>query len=319
MEQTIELSILIPTHSRCETLADMLRRLQVLPGPSREIIVIDDASSDGTAQMLRTFQEVRVLRNDTPKGFDSLPEAIRMARGKLILQLDDDAYPGEMTLEKIVRHFQNRGSKLGLVALPFQEPNSGRLSYTTYFPKVQPGQNYVPTRGFHAGAVAARREACLEIPLSPPHYFMYGTEIPTVIEFLSQGWEADYLPSAPVIHHWDARGNRVSPRAAYYPLRNDLVTIKRYYRGWRRWEMLMGRYIAGIFHLIAAGRPQDVFKASRSARKLLEQEGLSQVSENILKHIYPAFEGLTLTTFFSETNARRVGWFLGFVPIDQIC
>ncbi len=320
MNQAIELSILIPTHSRCQTLTNTLQCLQALPGPSREIIVIDDASNDGTAQMLRTFPEVRVLHNSTPKGFDSLPDAISMARGKLILQLDDDAYPSETTLDQIVSHFQNRGAKLGLVALPFQKPTSKRLSYTTYFPKVQPEQSYVPTRGFHAGAVVARREACLKIPLSPPHYFMYGTEIPTVIEFLNHGWEADYLPSAPIIHHWAARrGNGISQRAAYYPLRNDLITIQRYYRGWRRWEMLIGRYITGFFHLTAAGQPLDLFRASKSASQLLKQEGLRQVSEDILKHIYPAFEGLTLTTFFSEANLRRVGWFLGLVPIDQTC
>ncbi len=320
MNQAIELSILIPTHSRCQTLANTLHRLQELPGPSREIIVIDDASNDGTAQMLKTFPDVQVLHNHTPKGFDSLADAIRLARGKLILQLDDDAYPGETTLEQIVSHFQNRGAKLGLIALPFQKPNSERLSYTTYFPKVQSGQNHVPTRGFHAGAVVARREACLKIPLSPPHYFMYGTEVPTLIEFLNYGWEADYLPSAPIIHHWAARsGSRVSPRAAYYPLRNDLITIQRYYRGWRQREMLVGRYVAGFLHLAAAGRPQDVFKASKAASKLLEQEGSRQVSEDILERIYPAFEGLTLTTLFSKTNLRRVGWFFGLVPIDQTC
>lgn len=316
----VVLSIIIPTHARHGILRDTLRLLPTLPGPGREIIVIDDASTDGTQDMLKQeFPDVRVLRNDVSQGFDALPEAIRMARGRYIMQLDDDAYPAQHTFEQIIAHFEARGEQLGLVALPFVEPNSDRLSYTPYFPAVKPGETYAPASGFHAGAVVFRKEAALVIPPSPEGYFMYETELPTVIEYLAHGWEADYLPEALIYHLWDARGSKVKPHAAYLPLRNDLVTIKRYYRGLRRSEMVIGRYITGFLHLAAAGSAGQFFTALKESNAMLARLPERHVQDDILDRVYAGFDGLTLRTFFSETNQRRVGWFLGQTPIDQTC
>src|SRR5690606_3333916 len=213
-------SIVIPTHSRRELLERLLQRLRELPGPTREVIVVDDASSDGTSELLRVrFPEVQVVRNDVAQGFDALPAAVALARGRFVLQLDDDAWPADGTLERVVLHFEERGPKLGLVALPFVDSESGRRGYTPYLPPVPTDQRYCPTHGFYQGAVAFRREAALQIPPSPPGYFMYGTEPTTVIEYLASGWEADYLADAPIFHLWDANGHKVSVRSAVIMLR----------------------------------------------------------------------------------------------------
>lgn len=316
----VKVSLIFPTHNRKEMLRKLFSSPERLSSLAHEIIVIDDASTDGTTAMLEAeFPDVRVLRNDISRGFDALPEAIRMAKGEFIFQLDDDAYPAEHTVQRVVEHFGERGSQLGLVALPFVEPKSGRRSYTPYFPALPEGETYAPTRGFHAGAVAFRREAALQVPPSPKGYFMYETEPPTVIEYLSQGWEADYLPDAPIYHLWDARGPKVKARAAYLPLRNDLVTIRRYYRGWRKVEMLLGRYLTGFIHLAAAGQPGAVLQATKEAEAMLAEHPPKHAHPEVLERVYPCFDGLTLTTFWSETNRRRIGWFLGFTPIDQTC
>ncbi|MFA7461217.1 MAG: glycosyltransferase family 2 protein, partial [Trueperaceae bacterium] len=129
---TPQLSILIPTHSRRLLLDDLLTKLEEYDGPTLEVIVIDDASSDGTSEMLTRHPNVRVLRNEVGRGFDALPDAVRMARAELIMQLDDDAWPAAGSLEKVVQHFEQRGPQLGMVALPFVEPESGRRAYTPY-------------------------------------------------------------------------------------------------------------------------------------------------------------------------------------------
>ncbi len=318
-----ELSVIIPTHRRCEMLRQLLGRLLAVREVALELIVVDDASSDGTQAMLSTFPTVTVIRNDEPKGFDALPEAIARAQSDWLLFLDDDAYPAAGSLAHIVQHIRKRGEALGVIALPFTQPGSQRLSYTPYFPAVPVGVDYVPTRAYHAGAVAIRRCAAVQSPPSPQGYFMYETEIPAIIEYLDQGWEADYLPSAPIYHMWDSRaaqgGKKVSTNAAYLPFRNDIVTISRYYQGWRRTEMLLGRYFTGFIHLAAAGEPLAVVRAHREAKAMLAERPARQVKPEVLERVYPCFEGLTLLTFFSETNRRRLAWFLGFLPIDQTC
>ncbi|MEM6430688.1 MAG: glycosyltransferase family 2 protein [Deinococcota bacterium] len=319
-----DLSIIIPTHRRRDMLQELLERLLASREVSLEVIVLDDASSDGTEAMLRNYPSVNVIRNDTPQGFDALPKAINSARSDLLLFLDDDAYPAPGSLRTMVEHMHARGDKLGVVALPFMRPGTDRLSYTPYFPPLPDGADYVPTRSYHAGAVLIRRETAKQAPPSPQGYFMYETEIPAIIEYLDQGWEADYLPSAPIYHIWNDRGDikgraTVKARAAYLPFRNDLVTIHRYFRGWRRVEMLMGRYFTGFIHLSAAGEPWAVLTAHREANAMLLSRPKRHVDPHILSRVYPCFEGLTLMTFFSETNRRRLAWFLGRLPIDQIC
>ena len=300
-------TFLIPTHARRDLLRSLLKRLEVLPGPAREVVVVDDASQDGTAEMLKSFPEVKVYRHATPRGFDGLGDALGLVTGDFVFELDDDAYPHEDTLEKVVAHFERRGERLGMVALPFVEPVSGRTAYTPYLPAVAPGAAYAPARGFFAGAVVFRREVTLHVPLSPPGYFMYATEVPTTTEVLEHGWEADFLPNAPVYHLYQARVG-IKPRQAYLPFRNDLVTMMRYFRGVERLEMLAGRYLAGFFHLAAAGRPQDIFKVGRDARALARRLGRRDISTATRARIYPAFAGTTLKTFFSRANRRRVAY-----------
>lgn len=311
------LSILIPTHSRCELLEELLHKLAELDGPTREVIVIDDASSDGTSEMLRRHPHVRVLRNEVGQGFDALPEAVRMVRGELVMQLDDDAWPAEGTLERVVRHFEERGPRLGLVALPFVEPTSGRRSHTPYLPPAEADGGHVPTRAFYQGAVVVRREAALAIPLSPPGYFMYGTEPGTAIEFLAAGWEADFLASAPIFHLWEAKGQKVDVRSGVMMLRNDLVTFRRYYRGWRRLDLMVGRYLTGAVHLLLAGAPLAFGRALREADELMKLNPPHEVAPEILERMLPCFDGLSVSTFFGDTNRRRAAWFLGRLPADQ--
>ncbi len=315
-----DLSVIIPTHKRCEMLRQLLGRLLAVREVTLEIIVVDDASSDGTREMLADFPTVNVIRNEEPQGFDALPMAIAHATSDWLLFLDDDAYPVAGSLLRVTQHIDKRGDALGVIALPFTQPGSERLSYTPYFPAVPAGVDFVPTRAYHAGAVAIRRTAAIKTPPSPQGYFMYETEIPAIIEYLDQGWEADYLPGAPIYHLWDSRGGKkVSANAAYLPFRNDLVTIKRYFQGWQQLEMLLGRYFTGFIHLAAAGEPLAVVRAQREATAMLAQRPPRQVQPEVLERVYPCFEGLTLLTFFSETNRRRLAWFLGLLPIDQTC
>lgn len=314
----VELSVIIPTHERRDLLAENLQRLRGLPGPSREIIVIDDASTDGTAELLRReFPDIRTVRNAAPRGFDALPEAIAMAGGQLIMQLDDDACPAPGTLQNIVDHFECRGSRLGLVALPFVEPQSGRTIRTNYLPHLPPGTTYGPTPGFLAGAAVFRREAAVSIPPSPPGYFMYQTEPAALIAYLAAGWEADFLATAPLYHVWAGRGRRMTTSSAFLPFRNDIVTIKRYFQGWRRFEMLVGRYLTGFIHLSLAGRPGQWRRALREAEAMLAGLPRDCVPTEVLRRVYPCFVGSTLTTIVSGINLRRAAWIVGLLPIDQ--
>ncbi len=88
-----QLSVIIATHNRRERLAECLQSLrETVLQASYEVIVVDDASTDGTAEMVaEQFPEVRLLRNSASSSWTvTNNQGIRASRGSLYLLLNDD-------------------------------------------------------------------------------------------------------------------------------------------------------------------------------------------------------------------------------------
>ena len=94
-----EVSFLFPTRNRKVLARELLTRLDALPGPEREVIVVDDASDDGTWTMTqREFPAVKGFRNETGSNHDKFQQAVGLAEGRYIFELDDNSWPTESTL-----------------------------------------------------------------------------------------------------------------------------------------------------------------------------------------------------------------------------
>jgi len=90
-----DISIVVPTRNRAVLLGRLLRQLTNLePGPSYEIIVVDEGSSDDTPALLDRFAAdhgVRVVRHDDPRGLPGARNAgTAAARGRYVAWIDDD-------------------------------------------------------------------------------------------------------------------------------------------------------------------------------------------------------------------------------------
>ncbi len=92
-----EIAVVIPAHNEAENLADLLAEVReaLKPLAAYEIIVVDDASSDATAQILRDamrqFPALQPLRHRRRSGQSAaLITGIRAAQAPWILTLDGD-------------------------------------------------------------------------------------------------------------------------------------------------------------------------------------------------------------------------------------
>ncbi|MGV8048740.1 MAG: glycosyltransferase family 2 protein [Anaerolineaceae bacterium] len=104
-----DISIIICTYNRCNDLRRCLESLQRQQGVSTETIVIDDCSSDASAEMVQTyFPEVRLFVNTRNLGPGySRNIGITQARGEYLLFLDSDTQlPTAHTLSNFLIFFQ---------------------------------------------------------------------------------------------------------------------------------------------------------------------------------------------------------------------
>ena len=88
------LSVIVPCHNERSTVAELLKRVLAVP-ISKEIIVIDDASTDGTVQIVEQLarQEpvIRLLRQEKNQGKGAaLRRGFREARGEIVIIQDAD-------------------------------------------------------------------------------------------------------------------------------------------------------------------------------------------------------------------------------------
>jgi hypothetical protein len=87
-----KVSIVVPTRNRRDILRHALRSARSQSWPAIEVVVVDEASTDGTARMLSSeFSEVRVVIHDVPHGPGGARNAgIAASTGDWVLFLDDD-------------------------------------------------------------------------------------------------------------------------------------------------------------------------------------------------------------------------------------
>jgi glycosyltransferase involved in cell wall biosynthesis len=89
----LNVSVVIPTHNRSDWLQLTLRSVLWQRDVSLEAIVVDDGSTDGTADVVAGMRDprVRLLRHDTPRGVSaSRNHGVEEAAGEWVAFVDDD-------------------------------------------------------------------------------------------------------------------------------------------------------------------------------------------------------------------------------------
>lgn len=117
IEKTMSsLTVLITTQNRVNTLSECLNAIFLSSGITcvKDIIVVDDGSTDGTPQYLRHLLKegeiTTVIRNDQAKGpATGRNQGLQSAKGKYTLIMGDDVILFQSTIELFHKHIQKHG------------------------------------------------------------------------------------------------------------------------------------------------------------------------------------------------------------------
>lgn len=212
----MKISYVIVTHNRRTALQRTLKRLRALVphGTPQDIWVINNASSDGTEQMLEdAFPSVHVINRADNAGACARTDAIGQAEGDLLVFLDDDSYPLPGVIEAATRHFVEKPS-LGMLAATIELPD-GSTEASAY--------PLVPV----ACGMVARHEALREVGGFDRWFNRQAEEFDLAMRMLAAGWRIE-RDSSLVFRHDKPTGQRRSAEVCHLDLRNNLVVAGRY-------------------------------------------------------------------------------------------
>jgi len=191
MGSTFEISIVIPVFNEAENLGELLRRILALGIARLEIIVVDDGSTDGTAEVA-IAAGANVIRHPYNIGNGAaIKSGIRAARGKLLIFMDGDGQHkpedipkllAEANLYHMIVGARSKGSKVRLHRNIANIVYNLLASYVTQFPVKD------LTSGFR---VLARLDALRFIDLLP-NTFSYPTTL--TLAYLRSGLTINYIP-----------------------------------------------------------------------------------------------------------------------------
>jgi len=191
MAKACDISIVIPVFNEAENFPGLLGKIRALSLSNMEIIVVDDGSTDGSAE-IALKAGANVIRHPYNIGNGAaIKSGIRAARGRLILFMDGDGQHQPEDILKLIAESANyhmvvgargTGSKLRFHRYAANLLYNRLASYVTKFKVLD------LTSGLR---VLARRDALRFIDLLP-NTFSYPTTL--TLAFLRSGLTVKYVP-----------------------------------------------------------------------------------------------------------------------------
>lgn len=253
-------SIVIPHWNGKHFLQPCLDSLRAQTHDNIEIIIVDNASSDGSQDYIKsTYPEVILIELSENLGFTGACNiGMEKARGEIISLLNNDTEVEPNWVAEIVSAF-DRNPDVGMIAskmLLFTERDKihttgdffttdGRAGNRGVWEKDE-GQYDTEDYVFSAcGGSSAYRQSMLEkIGLLDNDYFFLLEDVDLAWRAQLAGYKVLYLPTAIVYHHLSATGGGVT--ASFHDGRNSIwIVVKNLPRGlWRRygWQIIKRQF-----------------------------------------------------------------------------
>ncbi len=284
----IDVSIIIVNWNTRDLLAQCLQSIcDAASNLSFEIIVVDNASTDGSQALVRqSFPNVRLIENTENVGFArGNNQGLAVSKGRYALLLNSDALllanAAQMMLD-----LAEAKPQAGIVGAQLLNPDDsfqashtpfpnlwqefltlsglGRMLYGRWYPSRGPEEDKGPQRvGYVEGAcMLVRREAFEDVGGLDEGYFMYAEEVDWCYTMREKGWQVWYQPAAKVVHlgGGSSRSQRTQREADLY--RSRVRFFRKHYGDRAAWLLKLQIYslttikivVHGLLRLASGGR-----------------------------------------------------------------
>jgi GT2 family glycosyltransferase len=250
-------SVVVLNYNKKDLLEQCLTSVLEVNWPSLEIIVVDNASTDGSAEMVkqRFHDQVRLVRREVNSPTAGRNEGFRAAHGEYILSIDNDIVLLDRTLlRKGVQLFE-RFPSVGLLAFKIgtldhpDEPLPEHWWYPLALDKWK--DRFFYTDFFSEGAVLFRSQVLAESGGYDDEFFQYFEAVDLSLRLLRDGIDMLYCPVL-TCAELKIRGFQPQQRTPvnYLSLRNRLWVVWKHYPFWRGLVFASGRIaMAGVLSL----------------------------------------------------------------------
>jgi len=218
-------SVLLPAYNAAGTLGAALRSVERQSLRDWECLVVDDGSTDGTAEVAREFVEkdARFRLLSVPHGgiVAALNDGLEQCRGALVARLDADDLMQRQRLERqraaLERHPEWLGVGCHVRLFPRRAMTEGLRSYERWLASIR-------------SAADVRREAFVECPIAHPTLLLrreallsaryrdvaWPEDYDLVLRLLEAGGELGMVPER--LLHWRDGAGRLSRTSARYAI-----------------------------------------------------------------------------------------------------
>lgn len=252
----MDLSIVITNWNTCDLLLRCLTSINNNPPlKNYEILVIDNASTDGSSKIVSVqFPQIHLIENAENVGFARANnQAIHQAKGQYILLLNSDSFVKPNALHELV-HFMDNHPESGAAGAKLLNPDE-TLQQNCYpeptllreflrmfhLTTLVPGSCYHMENWDHkkphrvdmiqGACLILRRAALDQVGLLDENFFFYSEDIDLCYRLRRAGWHLYWVPSAEVVHY-GGQSSQLVPADSFIRLYWGKLQYMRKHHGW---------------------------------------------------------------------------------------
>jgi len=241
-------SIISVNYKQLQITIEFLNSLQKITYPNIEIFLVDNDSNEPIKSTINNlFPNVNVIESSENLGFAGGNNlAIRQAKGKYLLFINNDTEVDPGFLENLVFELEN-DSSIGIASPKIIYYNQSELIQFAGAKSI----NKLTGRGsilkseydtgqyddcyetglIHGAAMIVPMDVIKKVGLMPEIYFLYYEELDWCEMIKKAGYKALYIGKSKIYHKESVSVGRDSPFKTYFMARNRLIFIKRNTKG----------------------------------------------------------------------------------------